>query len=56
MGNSMVQTPNLDDLTQDPDEMHNQAQHDPMRVTLLEALSQAMMMADDSSRGAPSSE
>ena len=45
----------LFDLTQDPHEMHNRTAQDPKRLHMLEALTDAMMKADDSSRGAPSS-
>lgn len=46
----------LFNLTQDPDEMHDRKRQDPKRTQMLEALTDAMMLADDSSRGAPSSE
>jgi arylsulfatase A-like enzyme len=46
----------LFNLTQDPEEMHDRKQQDPMRTHMLEALTDAMMTADDSSRGAPSTE
>ena len=43
-------------LKTDPDEMIDVKSSDPMRVRMLESLSEAMMMADDSSRGAPATE
>ena len=46
----------LFNLSEDPDEMHDRKATDPQRVRMLEALSEAMMLADDSSRGAPSTE
>ena len=44
----------LFNLASDPDEMQDRAGDDPMRAQMMEALTDAMMMADDSSRGAPS--
>jgi arylsulfatase A-like enzyme len=46
----------LFDLATDPDEMHDLTDHDAARRHMLEALADAMMMADDSSRGAPTTE
>ena len=43
-------------LSEDPDEMHDLKDRDPAHAQLLEALADAMMMADDSSRGAPTTE
>ena len=42
------------DLQSDPDEMENIASTSSKRTEMLAALTDAMMMADDSSRGAPS--
>ena len=44
----------LFDLGTDPDEMHDVSDRRDARARMLEALADAMMMADDSSRGAPS--
>lgn len=46
----------LFELNTDPDELNDRKAQDPMRTHMLEALSEAMMIADDSSRGAPSTE
>ncbi|MEQ8859049.1 MAG: sulfatase-like hydrolase/transferase [Pseudomonadales bacterium] len=42
-------------LSDDPDEMHDRKASDPTRTQMLQALVDAMMLADDSSRGAPTS-
>jgi arylsulfatase A-like enzyme len=44
----------LFNLVQDPDEVHDVKSTDPTRSEMVEALADAMMLADDSSRGAPS--
>jgi len=44
----------LFNLADDPDEMHDQKTNSPARNRMLEGLTHAMMLADDSSRGAPS--
>jgi arylsulfatase A-like enzyme len=46
----------LFNLVEDPEEMRDRKKHDPARTRMLEALAQAMMLADDSSRGAPSTD
>ena len=46
----------LFNLSQDPDEMEDLKRSDPIRLEMLEVLSDAMMEADDSSRGAPATE
>lgn len=46
----------LFDLNRDPDERNDIKASDPQRTRMLEALNEAMMIADDSSRGAPSTE
>jgi arylsulfatase A-like enzyme len=46
----------LFDLTTDPQELRDRKAADPKRTHMLEALAEAMMIADDSSRGAPSTE
>ena len=43
-------------LDTDPDEMVDVKKTDPKRIEMLETLSEAMMMADDSSRGAPATD
>ena len=43
----------LFDLGADPDEMHDVRDRRDVRARMLEALADAMMVADDSSRGAP---
>ena len=43
-------------LSEDPNEMHDLKDRDPAQAKLVEALADAMMMADDSSRGAPATE
>jgi len=45
----------LFNLVEDPDEMNDRKAQGPARIRMLEALAQAMMLADDSSRGAPTS-
>ena len=46
----------LFDLAEDPDEMHDLRARDAERSRMLQGLADAMMMADDSSRGAPTTE
>ena len=46
----------LFNLRQDPDEMEDLKHTDSARLGVLEVLSDAMMEADDSSRGAPATE
>lgn len=47
----------LFDLQEDPDEMHDlKKENEPARVAALETLTQALMAADDSARGAPAVE
>lgn len=46
----------LFNLTEDPAELVDVKTENPFRTNMLEALAQEMMMADDSSRGAPSTE
>ena len=46
----------LFDLAEDPDEIHDVRARDAQRSLMLQGLADAMMMADDSYRGAPTTE
>ena len=46
----------LFNLAEDPDEMHDIRGDAAARTAMLTAMTDAMMMADDSSRGAPATE